>query len=275
MAQSSQGYDASFSLNQMYCGRENGIDSGAVEDRERMNFQNGVFPGVAHDNSVQRTGANTTTRTQWDTDRHSLGTKSLMDSEMSPTSSNTDNFSSINVLKLAQSWQQKQLQEQQQLEQSNQAQNINHKRKRIMGTHDSLENAVETEKEPLSTYSQNIPLIMEPKDLHSTELLSEKGIQELFVSTCFYGRLGFVQPPCCLLCTYHESMEGASPELNCKKLVVWRKNAETPLHPNQLDGNVLIMPCYVVRNMLKGQTVEGYAWDSNTKKVVFALDYNS
>jgi hypothetical protein len=125
-----------------------------------------------------------------------------------------------------------------------------------------------------NSFGHEFPLIMEPKDLYSNgknRIFSEPQIQELFVSTCFYGRLGFVQPPCCLLCTYRETTDEVNPDKDCQKYVVWRKNAETPLHPNQLDGNIIVIPCHVVRKLLKGETVEGHAWDKNNKRVVLSV----
>eukprot|EP00535_Pseudo-nitzschia_heimii_P003296 CAMPEP_0197180532 /NCGR_PEP_ID=MMETSP1423-20130617/5110_1 /TAXON_ID=476441 /ORGANISM="Pseudo-nitzschia heimii, Strain UNC1101" /LENGTH=229 /DNA_ID=CAMNT_0042630621 /DNA_START=105 /DNA_END=790 /DNA_ORIENTATION=+ len=47
------------------------------------------------------------------------------------------------------------------------------------------------------------PTIVSPRDL--ANILSEGTRSELFVETCFFARLGFVQPPCCMSCTYKEA----------------------------------------------------------------------
>jgi hypothetical protein len=69
-----------------------------------------------------------------------------------------------------------------------------------------------------------------------------KLVQQLFVEMCFFARLGFVQPPCCLQCTYKESIlekhlrsqhninpDGilVQPNRNCQRWVAWRKDAST------------------------------------------------
>jgi hypothetical protein len=120
--------------------------------------------------------------------------------------------------------------------------------------------------------------IMEPSDIWKGQaLLDEQELQELFVEMCFFARLGFVQPPCCLQCTYRESIMSSRPtkktttrppNKNCQRLVVWRRNAETILHPTELDGNLLIVTCQTARRLLAGETVEERVWDTELKQVV-------
>ena len=50
--------------------------------------------------------------------------------------------------------------------------------------------------------------IVPPSDLQN--VLSEHAVADLFVETCFFARLGFVQPPCCMSCTYKEALKGNS-----------------------------------------------------------------
>lgn len=112
--------------------------------------------------------------------------------------------------------------------------------------------------------------VMEPSDLWTgAAKMTEQQIQELFVEMCFFARLGYVQPPCCLQCTYRESMDKAS-ERQCTRWVVWRKNAQNLLHPNRLDGNIMIVRCCVARSLLEGKPIEGRRWDASSKQIVVA-----
>jgi hypothetical protein len=112
-------------------------------------------------------------------------------------------------------------------------------------------------------------LILEPADVwKGAAEFDEKQLQELFVEMCFFARLGFVQPPCCLQCTYRESIPKKAPKTDCKRWVVWRKDAEKLLHPSRLDGNILIIQCHVARSLLAGESVDGREWDTEQKQVV-------
>jgi len=119
------------------------------------------------------------------------------------------------------------------------------------------------------------PLIIKPADLWTgMGRLTEQQIQELFVEMCFFARLGFVQPPCCLQCTYRESMNKKAARF-CQRWVVWRKDASTVLHPNKLDGNILIVQCHVARSLMNGNSVEGFKWDITKKQVVSSSTVSS
>ena len=92
-------------------------------------------------------------------------------------------------------------------------------------------------------------------------------LSELFVTMCFFARLGFDQPPCCLHCAYHNAtknnsptssspiINGAGDENNsssggntnnenndddtakiseCHNLIPWRIDASILLHPTRL-----------------------------------------
>ena len=105
--------------------------------------------------------------------------------------------------------------------------------------------------------------IVHPQEL-SKELCGNE-IADLFVATCFFGRLGLVQPPCCLECTYSESMKEANRNRKCGRWVVWRKNAKQVLHPNGLASNAVAVRCCAARKLLEGQVVENYKWDKVNK----------
>jgi hypothetical protein len=109
--------------------------------------------------------------------------------------------------------------------------------------------------------------ILDPSLLSST--LSEDAISGLFVETCFFSRLGFVQPPCCLQCTYRETMKkSTAPNLSCKQWVIWRRNANNPLHPSHLCDNAVAVQCQTARRLTLGYTVESYKWDRHSKLLI-------
>jgi hypothetical protein len=118
-----------------------------------------------------------------------------------------------------------------------------------------------------STFGPNslthVDPIINPRMLSTT--LSEDQIADLFVETCFFARLGFIQPPCCMLCTYRESLQKATPNERCGRWVVWRRDATKVLHPNQLDGNTVAIKCHAARALLSGQRVDRYEWNKAKK----------
>ena len=192
----------------------------------------------------------------------------------SPTSSITEHSAPgvVNVLKIAQDWQQKQKEKGQQQQQEEQ-EGATEQKSFVADNNIAGENNRTSHKGS----TDGLPLILKPQALHQRNILSDAETKELFVEMCFYARLGFVQPPCCLLCTYQETMEqnntrNSSNKKMCPRWVIWRQNAETALHPNKLDGNLIITKCHVAQSLLQGNTVEGYAWDSQRKVVTCTKD---
>lgn len=114
-----------------------------------------------------------------------------------------------------------------------------------------------------STFGPNslthIDPIINPRMLSNS--LSEKQIADLFVETCFFARLGFIQPPCCMQCTYRESLQKAAPNERCGKWVIWRRDATKVLHPNQMGENTIAIKCHSVRALLSGERVDRYEWN--------------
>mmetsp|Transcript_16958 Transcript_16958/g.37049 ORF Transcript_16958/g.37049 Transcript_16958/m.37049 type:complete len:324 (+) Transcript_16958:148-1119(+) len=110
------------------------------------------------------------------------------------------------------------------------------------------------------------PTIVAPKDL--SNVLSEDAVSEIFVETCFFARLGFVQPPSCMACTYKEALKGNIPNLQCQNWVIWRRNANKIFDPsNNIDigENAIVVQCRSARKLLSGKTVEHYQWDERGK----------
>ena len=112
--------------------------------------------------------------------------------------------------------------------------------------------------------------ICEPQDLwQSGRIQSEEAVKDLFVEMAFFARLGFVQPPSCLHCAYRESIERKSPDLFCKRFVPWRKNANIPIHPHHLDGNIILVQCQTARSLVTGETGHRYRWDSIKRELIW------
>jgi len=89
------------------------------------------------------------------------------------------------------------------------------------------------------------------------QLLDEASRKELFVEMCFFARLGYVQPPCCLQCLYQEAMENTSTNHHCERWVVFRKDTTIPLHPDYLQENIAFVRCCTVRQLLATTEKEG------------------
>ena len=95
--------------------------------------------------------------------------------------------------------------------------------------------------------------------------LSKEAIEQLFTEMCFFAKFKFVQPISCLHCVYNQS-QGKLTEL-CHNLVVWRQNADYPLHPEKLDNNLLIVSCSTAKAWMKGKEVQGLRWNEQTKQI--------
>lgn len=138
-----------------------------------------------------------------------------------------------------------------------------------------------TPKEPLhETTKDDVPCVYTPKDMIRQLQPNAKVIEDLFVEMCFFARLGFLQPPSCLMCAYRDGVvdgkrktndpprrEEQSAPSSCRRVVAWRKDAEALLHPDGLDGNVIFVTCDAARLLLKdGGKARGldgsmYSWD--------------
>ena len=115
-----------------------------------------------------------------------------------------------------------------------------------------------------------------PKNLYG--VLPADQIESLFVEMCFFARLGFVQPPCCLQCAFNESRGVHSSHSEngkfqntqskkCTKLVVWRFNAGTVFHPEKLEKNIVLVTCHTAQAWLQGEVVLNLSWDPKNKRL--------
>ncbi len=120
-----------------------------------------------------------------------------------------------------------------------------------------------------SVNSVRNPTILPPRDL--ANVLSDHAVADLFVETCFFARLGFVQPPCCMSCTYKEALKGNIPNMDCSSWVIWRKNANRTFDPSNnanLADNAIVVQCKTARNLVQGKMIEGYQWDARQKMLL-------
>lgn len=88
-----------------------------------------------------------------------------------------------------------------------------------------------------------------------------------FVQLCFYARLGFVQPACCMKCLYNEAISGVPKSSDCHEWTIWRKDATIPLHPDHLKGNLIMVRCGTAQKLANQETVEGWNWDATSKQL--------
>jgi hypothetical protein len=115
-----------------------------------------------------------------------------------------------------------------------------------------------------------------PQEFHKVRTSStdpqhqQQSLKELFVEMCFYARLGYIQPPCCLQCAYQNSTQNAAATATCSRWVVWRRNAHEILHPDTLPDNIVFLPCSVAQSLLQSpnKTWDGYFWDSMQKQLI-------
>ena len=127
---------------------------------------------------------------------------------------------------------------------------------------------VSTNRSETVTAERHAVSVYEPEDMTG---LDEDTIQACFVEMCFFARLGFIQPPCCLQCVYRESIENKAMNPNCSNLVVWRKDANATLHPNGLAGNLVLLHCHEVRKLTGQQGTNdalSVRWDVAKRELV-------
>jgi hypothetical protein len=110
--------------------------------------------------------------------------------------------------------------------------------------------------------------------------LNSDQVSNLFVEMCFFARLGFLQPPCCLYCSFQrcstnqKTMDLIPPgeATECHRYVVWRKDAKVLLSRNTLAGNLLLIRCCDAQKLIFGEEVISlrsiWRWDNMTKAMI-------
>ena len=116
------------------------------------------------------------------------------------------------------------------------------------------------------------------------DVVSDEETERLFTEMCVFARMSFIQPACCLHCAFKQSLLKDKADVEeeitrgkcCENLVVWRKDANISLHPDNLDRNLLIVSCATARAWMRGKPVQAFMrgktvhmkWDKNAKKVL-------
>mmetsp|Transcript_3138 Transcript_3138/g.4180 ORF Transcript_3138/g.4180 Transcript_3138/m.4180 type:complete len:222 (-) Transcript_3138:34-699(-) len=103
--------------------------------------------------------------------------------------------------------------------------------------------------------------------------MNHEEAQNLFTELCVFSRMGMVNPTSCLYCVYKKSqVEDAtfnqSKSEQCNNRVLWRKNANIPLHPEKLSDNLLILSCSTAKRLLSGKVVQDMKWDKKLHQVI-------
>ncbi|KAL7457755.1 hypothetical protein ACHAWC_009287 [Mediolabrus comicus] len=120
--------------------------------------------------------------------------------------------------------------------------------------------------------------------LEPGEIARSSDTSDLFVTMCFYARLGFIQPPSCLKCAYRKSNCGRNNEgettvelttsssSSCNNLVPWRKDANIPLHPDGLGKNLVFLTCDTAKSLISGDSYPSLRWDSKKKEMLMLYE---
>mmetsp|Transcript_21812 Transcript_21812/g.47144 ORF Transcript_21812/g.47144 Transcript_21812/m.47144 type:complete len:350 (-) Transcript_21812:246-1295(-) len=124
-----------------------------------------------------------------------------------------------------------------------------------------------------SSSNSNKSSILDPSEISDFHKpFNSEEIKQLFVEMCFFARLGFLQPPCCLNCTYRESIKKSAVVPNCPRWTIWRKDASMALHPMDVADNVVAIQCHAARKLLDGVTMEGYSWNAESSMLESVKD---
>jgi len=126
-----------------------------------------------------------------------------------------------------------------------------------------------------SCIQENFGRVTLPQNLADDGTISQSQVENFFVETCFFARLGFLQPPCCLKCAYINARPSTnSLKVNakqyCNNLVVWRVCADSDhlLHPDKLDGNAIFVTCSTAMAWQRGEKIHNIRWDNKAKKLI-------
>mmetsp|Transcript_24951 Transcript_24951/g.39182 ORF Transcript_24951/g.39182 Transcript_24951/m.39182 type:complete len:136 (-) Transcript_24951:87-494(-) len=97
---------------------------------------------------------------------------------------------------------------------------------------------------------------------------SSESIDNLFITMCFYARLGFVQPPSCLKCAHRKAVKKTDDGASCNGLVPWRRDANMPLHPDGLGDNLVFVTCETAKRLIGGDAYPSIQWDSKNRRIL-------
>lgn len=110
--------------------------------------------------------------------------------------------------------------------------------------------------------------------------LDSDQVSNLFVEMCFFARLGFLQPPCCLFCSFKRSaisqnvtdQNTLKETQQCQRFVVWRQDSKILLCQKSLSGNLLLIRCCDAQKLILGEEVismkDAWRWDVTKQRMV-------
>ena len=55
---------------------------------------------------------------------------------------------------------------------------------------------------------------------------------------------------------------------SCGELVAWRVDANIPLHPDNLEGNIVFITCDTARSLVNGDAYPSVRWDVRNKRLL-------
>jgi hypothetical protein len=132
------------------------------------------------------------------------------------------------------------------------------------------------------TSSSSSSIIVNPTFIQGK--LSHEKIKKMFIEMCAFARLQFVQPPSCLSCLLSTKVTGTSTNhhasryplyaqpcgekrirQDCPNYVVWRKNANIKIHPQNMNENIMFVKCASAQALLRGETINQWKWDAEVK----------
>ena len=107
--------------------------------------------------------------------------------------------------------------------------------------------------------------------LTKNNIAYDDAIANSFVEMCFFARLGFIQPPCCLKCAHATTISTSNDkpqqeQHSCQRYVTWRKDANSILRPDNLQSNIVLVPCYAIDLLFNGDIIDGWKWDLDRKR---------
>lgn len=61
----------------------------------------------------------------------------------------------------------------------------------------------------------------------------------------------------------------------CAELVAWRVDANTALHPDNLEGNIVFVTCDTAKSLVNGGAYPSIRWDGRNKRLLCKELYRS
>lgn len=98
--------------------------------------------------------------------------------------------------------------------------------------------------------------------------------ERIFVEMCVFARLGFIQPPSCLRCSYNKALKDTVSSIDetdqtpCERIIAWRKDASKKISPVNIQETLTFVKCHDAKEWAIGHAVENMRWDEGTKRLL-------